>query len=185
MAARVAVSIAIGGSLAATRIVPLVDPVVDAGLSTQWDGPAFDAGLLPRANTLRLFAPDMARGWARGAKPCASRPRCSGAVIPTKVARLSGQVRTRDPGLHRHGRSPVVRCGSRRRARNLAHDRRQARQRRGDPGAFRRSRCRGLAPGRFAAKNCPRDRARTLMARARSRGRHPCCGRSRMTNRSP
>ncbi|WP_165899711.1 hypothetical protein [Sphingomonas sp. PP-CE-1G-424] len=54
MAARVAVSIAIGGSLAATRIVPLVDHVVDAGLSAQWDGPVFDARPLPHRHVAAL-----------------------------------------------------------------------------------------------------------------------------------
>lgn len=62
MADRVSVSIAIGGDLSVSECDGLVDLIVDEGLSTEWDGPAFDASQLPCGDALRLYAHEVAWG---------------------------------------------------------------------------------------------------------------------------
>lgn len=81
LAARVAVSIAVGGSLAAPRVALFVDHVVDAGLFAQWDGPVFDARPLPRRHVAALCL-TWPRGWARGAPSLARRDRDAVQALP-------------------------------------------------------------------------------------------------------
>lgn len=62
MADRVSVSISIGGDLAATLCDQLVDLIIGEGLSTDWDGPDFDAAQIPTDDALRLYAHEVAWG---------------------------------------------------------------------------------------------------------------------------
>src|SRR3546814_9960060 len=61
MADRVSVSITIGGDLAASMRDQLVDLITDEGLSTEWDGPAFDAAQFPDDAPLMLYAHEIGR----------------------------------------------------------------------------------------------------------------------------
>ncbi|MGY4398818.1 hypothetical protein ACVWZA_004028 [Sphingomonas sp. UYAg733] len=62
MADRVSVSIAIGGDLTAGLCNQLVDLITGEGLSTDWDGPDFDASQIPPDDALRLHAHEVAWG---------------------------------------------------------------------------------------------------------------------------
>lgn len=62
MADRVSASIAIGGNLPAARLDSLIEIIALEGLSTDWDGPAFDASQLPDNAALRLYAHEVAWG---------------------------------------------------------------------------------------------------------------------------
>src|SRR3546814_3647863 len=68
MADRVSVSITIGGDLAASMRDQLVDLITDEGLSTEWDGPAFDAAQFPDDAPLMLYAHEVAWGRLDGLK---------------------------------------------------------------------------------------------------------------------
>src|SRR3546814_208690 len=68
MADRVSVSITIGGDLAASMRYQLVDLITDEGLSTEWDGPAFDAAQFPDDAPLMLYAHEVAWGRLDGLK---------------------------------------------------------------------------------------------------------------------
>jgi len=62
MADRVSVTIAIGGTLAASQRETLADLIAEEGLSLEWDGAPFDASQFPDATPLTLYAHEVAWG---------------------------------------------------------------------------------------------------------------------------
>jgi len=62
MADRVSVTFTLGGQISAADYEALVSVIVAEGLSTEWDGPAFEASHRTEGEPLELFANEVAWG---------------------------------------------------------------------------------------------------------------------------
>jgi hypothetical protein len=62
MADRVSVTFTLGGRISAADYEELVSVIVSEGLSTEWDGPAFEASHRTEGEPLELFANEVAWG---------------------------------------------------------------------------------------------------------------------------